>query len=208
LVASHLLDLDEDNDATVIAIYAQYVGVLVLKQSFVGFTVVLALFASPARAETLSGIVIGVADGDTITVLDDRLHQHKVRLAGIDAPEKGQDFGQRSKQNLAAMAHGRQVMVEGHKIDRYGRFVGKVMVGGTDVNLRQIEMGLAWHYKAYEREQTPDDRDAYAAAENAAKGLRTGLWSLPSAQSPWEYRRRRATAPSDSLADPARAVLQ
>jgi endonuclease YncB( thermonuclease family) len=130
----------------------------VLKQSIVGITVVLALFASPARAESLSGIVIGVADGDTITVLDDRLQQHKVRLAGIDAPEKGQDFGLRSKQNLSSMTYRMQAVVEGKKIDRYGRLVGKVLVGGMDVDLKQIEAGMAWFYRAYEREQPVMDR--------------------------------------------------
>lgn len=142
-----------------------------------------------AHAETFTGTVVGVADGDTITVLDNQFHQHKVRLVGIDAPEKKQDYGQRSKQNLAVMVFGRSVSIESRKADRYGRMVGKVIVDGTDVNLRQVEAGLAWHYKTYEREQEPGDRAAYAAAETAARADRRGLWAIPAAQPPWEFRR-------------------
>jgi hypothetical protein len=99
-----------------------------------------------------------VADGDTITVLDENRHQHKIRLAGIDAPEKAQDFGQRSKQSLSDQAYRQHVMVETGKTDRYGRLVGKVLVNGQDVNLEQVRRGMAWHYKAYQREQAPADR--------------------------------------------------
>lgn len=80
----------------------------------------------------------------------------------------------------------------GAKFDRYGRLVGKVTVGGTDVNLRQLDAGMAWHFKAYTREQSPLDRETYAAAENAAKGALRGLWALPSPTPPWEFRRRGA----------------
>jgi endonuclease YncB( thermonuclease family) len=152
---------------------------------------VLASAVQSACAESITGVVVGVADGDTLTVLDDHQLQHKVRLAGIDAPEKGQDFGQRSKQNLSAMTYRMQVVVEGKKLDRYGRFVGKVLVHGVDVNLKQVEDGMAWHYKAYEREQTPEDRLAYDTAEDAAKSLRKGLWSMNGAQPPWVFRRSR-----------------
>jgi endonuclease YncB( thermonuclease family) len=135
--------------------------------------------------------VVGVADGDTITVLDDRLQQHKVRLAGIDAPEKAQDFGQRSRQSLAVLTFARRVSVQAAKKDRYGRWVGKVTVSGSDASLRQIEAGLAWHYRAYQREQERDDRLAYAAAENVARGSKTGLWAMPRPVPPWEFRARK-----------------
>jgi len=102
---------------------------------------------------------------DTLTILDAGKSQHKGRLAEIDAPEKRQDFGERAKQSLSGMTFGRLVTVDGHKTDRYGRLVGKVKIGQTDLNLRQIELGFAWHYKAYEREQSAGDRIAYAAAE-------------------------------------------
>jgi endonuclease YncB( thermonuclease family) len=178
-----------------------------IRQVLIGVIASVAVITT-AWAETISGVVVGVADGDTITVLDDKHIRHKVRLAGIDAPEKGQDFGQRSKQNLAIMAHGRQVMVEGHKIDRYGRFVGKVMVGGKDVNLGQIEVGLAWVYRAYEREMSLVDVATYRAAEIAAKGRKNGLWGMSDPQPPWEFRQGRATGARHHLADPDAAVIE
>jgi len=118
---------------------------------------------APARAaaDTLTGKVVSVADGDTLTVLVERT-MVRVRVAGIDAPEKGQPFGQVSKQGLSTCAFGQQVDVEWHKVDRYSRTVGKVMVGAIDCGLRQIEQGLAWHSKAYAREQAAGDRDTYA----------------------------------------------
>jgi len=80
---------------------------------------------------------------------------------------------------------------EWDKMDRYGRKVGKVLLGGQDANLRQIQRGLAWHYKAYEQEQTPSDRKAYATAENEAKAAKVGLWKDVAAQPPWEFRRNK-----------------
>ena len=89
---------------------------------------VLLMVSIGASAETLTGMVVGVADGDTITVLDANREQHKIRVAGIDAPEKAQPFGQRSKESLSAMVFGKEVDVQWHKHDRYQRIVGKVMV--------------------------------------------------------------------------------
>ena len=83
---------------------------------------------------------------------------------------------------------GKAVLVVYNKKDRYGRTIGKVMLGGTDANLEQIKAGLAWHYKAYEREQSAEDRAAYAAAELVARSARLGLWSEGNAVPPWEWR--------------------
>lgn len=94
---------------------------------------------------TITGEVIGISDGDTITILDPQRVQHRVRLAGIDAPERHQDFGNRSKQSLSAMAYRQQATVETNKTDRYGRLVGKVVINGEDVNLHQVRRGMAWH---------------------------------------------------------------
>ena len=153
----------------------------------------LAVLSATAGADTLSGKVVGVADGDTLTVLVEQRTVH-VRIAGIDAPEKGQPFGQVSKQGLSKCAYGNQVEVEWHKKDKYGRTVGKVTAGTIDCGLRQIEQGLAWHYKAYVKEQAPSDRTAYAHAEEAAREARAGLWSEAAPVAPWEYRHmRRAT---------------
>ena len=88
----------------------------------------LLLAASPASAGVLEGRVIGIADGDTLTVLTSSQTQVKVRLAGIDAPERGQPFGARAKQNLARLTFGNPVEIRWHKPDRYGRLVGQVWV--------------------------------------------------------------------------------
>jgi endonuclease YncB( thermonuclease family) len=149
-----------------------------------------------AQAETFQGRVVGVADGDTITVLDADNTQHKVRLSGIDAPEKAQAYGQRSKQSLSGLVFGKSVVVETTKRDRYGREVGKVLADGLDVNLEQVNRGLAWHYKAYQREQPPADRTTYSEAEQAAREARTGLWQDPEPVPPWEFRHGPSKAPA------------
>lgn len=150
----------------------------------------LLLLSLHAHADLLLGKVINVADGDTITVLDDTNTQHKIRLAGIDAPEKRQAFGNVSKQSLADMVAGQSVAVEWVKADRYGRKVGKVLLAGLDANLVQIERGLAWHYKQYQREQSPADQQSYAAAEIEARAARQGLWRDLEQVPPWEFRHK------------------
>lgn len=114
----------------------------------------LTLCCAISHAATIKGKVVAVADGDTITVLDANKVQHKIRLAGIDAPEKTRPFGQASRQSLSDLVHGKTVTVDTEKADRYGREVGKILVDGMDANLAQVKRGLAWHYKAYAREQT------------------------------------------------------
>ncbi|WP_153130491.1 thermonuclease family protein [Dechloromonas hortensis] len=141
-----------------------------------------------ALSETYGASVVGVSDGDTITVLDSSNTQHKVRLAGIDAPEKSQAFGQRARDGLSALVFGKPVVVDSNKRDRYGREIGKVIVGGQDANLSQVRMGLAWHYKAYEKEQSTTDRAAYAQAEIAARSRRAGLWQESKPTPPWDFR--------------------
>lgn len=133
--------------------------------------------------------VIAVSDGDTITVLDSKKQQHKIRLAGIDAPEKTQAFGQKSKESLSAMISGHKVDVVLGKTDRYGRNISKVLSDGVDVNLEQIKAGLAWHYKQYEKDQPTEDRVSYAKAETDAAANKLGLWIDPNPTPPWEFRR-------------------
>ena len=142
------------------------------------------------QAETLLGKVVNVADGDTITVLDADKVQHKIRLAGIDAPEKKQAFGQRSKQNLSDLVFDKTVTVETYKRDKYKREVGKVLLEGVDANLVQVQRGMAWHYKAYEREQPVIDRKVYADAETEARTARRGLWADAEPVPPWDFRHK------------------
>lgn len=148
------------------------------------------LLALGCDAATIAGRVVGVSDGDTITVLDADKTQHKIRLAGIDAPEKKQPFGQRSKESLSELVFSKNVTVETDKRDRYGREVGKVLVDGLDANLEQVQRGFAWHYKAYEREQSAIDRQVYADAENEARAVRRGLWADVAPVPPWDFRHK------------------
>lgn len=141
------------------------------------------------QAATIEGQVVGVADGDTVTVLDANKVQHKVRLSGIDAPEKKQAFGQRAKDSLSDLVFNKQVSVETDKKDRYRREVGKILVDGADANLAQVTRGFAWHYKTYEREQSVDDRKLYNFAESEARAARRGLWRDVAPIPPWDFRR-------------------
>ena len=161
-----------------------------------------ALVASAASAQDILCRVVGVTDGDTVTVLDAAKAQHKVRLAGIDAPEKAQPFGERSKENLSRLVFGRDVRVDWRKTDRYGRLVGTVWVVSPDMpcrdkpdspktldaGLAQLTVGLAWHYKKYAHEQEPQQRGQYAFAEEEARAKRVGLWKDANPVPPWAWR--------------------
>jgi endonuclease YncB( thermonuclease family) len=155
------------------------------------------LLGSEALARDITGRVVGVADGDTLTILDSSQGLTKIRLHQIDAPEKKQDFGQRSKQSLSDLTYGKQVRVEVFNTDKYGRTVGKILVNGQDVNLEQVKRGMAWVYVKYASEP------AYFAAERTAKAGRVGLWNQPNPIPPWEFRhpdRVKAPAKSPALA--------
>ncbi len=117
------------------------------------FLVFLSLTAS---ADTLTGKVVKITDGDTLYVLDANYKEHKIRLAGIDAPEGKQAYGLASRKHLISIVAGKQVTVEYQKRDRYGRIVGKVLLDGIDACLEQVKAGFAWHYKKYQHEQSPE----------------------------------------------------
>lgn len=153
--------------------------------------VVLALVAITASADTITGRVVGIADGDTLTLLDAANTQYKIRLSGIDSPEKGQPFGQVCKRSLSDLAYDRVAVVESTKLDRYGRVIGKVLVNNQDVNLEQVRRGCGWHYKKYQDEQILDDRLSYNSAEESAKSRKVGLWTDHEPVPPWEWRKAR-----------------
>lgn len=138
-----------------------------------------------ASAFAFRARVVGVTDGDTITVLDEQNVQHKIRLAEIDAPERGQPWGDRSKQALSALVFGKTVSVQQTDTDRYGRIVAHVFSDGRDVNREMVEQGAAWAYRQYLTDET------LIATEARARQSRTGLWSMSDAQTvaPWEWRR-------------------
>ncbi len=152
--------------------------------------VICGLFASLSLADTLHGRVVAVADGDTLTILDASNQQFKIRLTGIDAPEKKQPFGQVSKQHLASMVFGKPVAVEWFKKDKYQRTLGKILLDGRDVNREQIKSGMAWHYKKYEKEQPKEDRQPYSDAETEARQRMIGIWGDAAPVPPWEFRHR------------------
>ncbi len=141
------------------------------------------LVSSPALAYEAK--VVGVTDGDTIKVLKDN-RTVKIRLHGLDCPEKKQAFGTKAKQYTSEMVYGKTVEVNATDKDRYGRTVAWVYVDGQNLNLALVKAGLAWHYKRYSSDQ------ALAEAEVEARKGKVGLWSDPHAIPPWEFRRSKA----------------
>ena len=131
-----------------------------------------------------------VADGDTVTILSGGSAQHKIRLYGIDAPESHQAFGQKSRERLAHYVSGKDVAVKWKSEDKYGRILGTVWLGSTDINLQMLRDGFAWHYKRF------DSNPVYAAAESEARAARRGLWADPNPIPPEQFRHNgRAGAP-------------
>ena len=147
------------------------------------FTVALAasLALSPLAWADFTGKVVAVADGDTITVLRDK-EQVKVRLAEIDAPEKAQPFGNKSKQALSALVYGKAVLVVEQGHDRYKRTIGRVYQDDVDVNAEQVKQGMAWVYRKYSKDVS------LLPLENEAKAQRLGLWVDSEPVPPWEWR--------------------
>lgn len=151
--------------------------------------IALLLGAQVAHAERLAGRVVGIQDGDTLTLLDGNRRELRIRLAGIDAPEARQRYGQAARRALSAEAFGKEASANCPKTDKYGRKVCVVTVGGRDVGLALLEAGAAWHFKAFAQEQSPSDRVRYARAEEDARRRRAGLWEDPEAVPPWDWRR-------------------
>src|SRR4030095_16226541 len=161
--------------------------------------------SATAQPRIITGKVVGVSDGDTVTVLDEQKRQHKIRLDGIDAPEASQDCGSRAKQSLSDLVFGKTVTVISSKKDRYGRTLGKVMIDRRDINLEQIRRGFAWFYLYYAKELRPEDAVEYEKAENVAKAGKLGLWTDPAPTPPWDFRRGK-TAKTQGLKPAAKAI--
>jgi len=156
----------------------------------VRFLVVLGLLLQTEQilADTITGRVVGISDGDTITILDSAKTRHIVRLAGIDAPESKQAFGQASKKHLSGLVFDRDVTLDCGKIDKYRREVCVVFVDGQDANLAQVKAGMSWWYRKYKKEQTVQQRTDYETAEAVAKTDRVGLWQDTDPVPPWDWR--------------------
>ncbi|WP_246167820.1 thermonuclease family protein [Propionivibrio limicola] len=145
--------------------------------------------------------VVGVTDGDTLTCLTEEKQQIKVRLAQIDAPEKAQPFGQRSKQALSDLVFQKDVVLEKETTDKYGRMVAKVLKDGKDVNLEMVRQGMAWVYDQYAH-----DRE-YFAIQQVAKSSRAGLWSDVDPVRPSDWRHGGGSASLQKASAAAPAVL-
>jgi micrococcal nuclease len=156
--------------------------------------VLILALAAPALAAkphyTFSGQVVKVVDGDTLTVLDKTHAQHRIRLAGIDAPERGQAFGTMAREALAAKLFRREVRVEVIDADRYGREVGRVSLSHRFINAEMVREGFAWRYPQWAR---PGE---FVAAEAEARSHRRGLWAQRNPVPPWEFRKLKRTGPN------------
>ena len=155
-------------------------------------------------ASCLDAEVVGIADGDTVTLLVEkagRPSQTRLRLTEIDTPERGQPWGTRARQALADKVFRQQVRVLSEGEDRYGRLLGKIYLDGRDINREMVREGHAWAYRQYLSDESLLDD------ERRARQAGAGLWSLPQAQHvpPWQWRRgtRVANTPATASAPPA-----
>lgn len=150
------------------------------------FLIAAVLWGSGVYGAEILGRVVGVSDGDTITVLDEMdKGRFRVRLFGVDAPEKRQAYGNKAKNYLSSLIFGKRVSVRFASVDRYGRIVGRIYLEKKDICLAMIAAGFAWHYIHF------DKSPAYAAAEKKARAGRLGLWSDRSPVPPWDFRRQK-----------------
>lgn len=147
---------------------------------FITIVLVFAAVAAPALPENT---VIGITDGDTVKIMGADAQPFKVRLKGIDAPERGQPYARKSKKALSDLIYKKQVKIRGNKKDRYGRTLARLYVDDLDVSAEMVRQGAAWVYRKYTK-----DPILYAA-EDEAKAHKRGLWTLPDPLPPWEYRR-------------------
>lgn len=139
---------------------------------------------SMAQAETFDGTVVGIADGDTLIVLNNDQQEVKIKLAEIDAPEKRQAFGARSKQSLSDLCFGKQAEITPIHKDRYQRTAARVKCSGVDANIEQVKRGMAWVYPRH-----VEDHSLYVM-QKEAKVAKRGLWADSSPTAPWEFRKR------------------
>ncbi|GAB6008977.1 thermonuclease family protein [Dysgonomonas reticulitermitis] len=134
---------------------------------------------------TISGKVVSVADGDTMTILTADKKQIKIRMLGIDAPERGQDFGTVARQQLNNLCYGKTVIVEKKDEDQYGRVLGVVYVDGMNVNEYMVRNGLAWYYRHFVNDPRLDSLELLARKE------KVNIWSMKNPMPPYEFRKSR-----------------
>lgn len=158
-----------------------------------------ALLALPCQARVLEGRVIGISDGDTLTLRAGQ-NNYKIRLAQIDAPEKKQAYGQRSKVSLSELAFGQNVIADIETKDKYGRLVATIWAQEINVNLEQVRRGMAWVYVQYAHSADMLD------AQRTARSAKRGLWADRKAIAPWDWRQSQRV-PTDGLPSLTRDLL-
>ena len=141
------------------------------------------IFNLSAQAETIQGLVVKIADGDTLTLLTSSNEKIKVRLAGIDTPERKQPFGGEAKQALSKLVFQKKALIEVETKDRYGRTVGIVFVDGQNINYELVKQGMAWVYRKYTNDEILYELEAQA------KTKKTGLWADAKPIAPWSWRK-------------------
>ena len=146
---------------------------------------------STEPAETIKGKVVSVADGDTMTILTDSKERIKVRLYGIDAPEKGQDFSSKARTYLNDLCYGKTVKVKKKGIDQYDRVLGIVYLDELNLNREMVKEGLAWYYNHYVEDPVLEE------LEKTARQQKLNIWSLKSPTPPYEYRKKQRSERSD-----------
>jgi endonuclease YncB( thermonuclease family) len=173
-----------------------------MKRCWSAFTAVLCLLTSFAAHSfnapgmtTVTGVIQRVIDGDTVIMRTAAGANIVVRLAGIDAPELTMPHGQDSRRALRDLVADRALVIQLHKRDRYGRWVGVLWLDATDVNLQMVSLGWAWHYRRYAAQQQGEDALRYVNAEFAARHARSGLWGDDAPTPPWAWRQQ-CRAPS------------
>lgn len=142
------------------------------------------LFPVLLSAHTLKGKIVRVSDGDTVVLLDSNNKQHKIRLDGIDAPEKGQAYGNKSKEYLSSLIAGKTVIVEYEKKDMYKRILGTIFYQGKNINEEMVRSGYAWTYYYNKSKRMLELQD------NAKKGNK-GLWKDKNPINPYHYRKNK-----------------
>ena len=131
----------------------------------------------------IHGKVVKIADGDTFTMVFENDFEVRVRLNGIDCPERSQPFSKKAKQTLSDFIFGKMVVVQYTKKDSYGRVIGDVFVDDLHINNEMVKLGMAWHYKRFSHDIQLD------SLENDARNNKIGLWSEKSPIPPWEWRK-------------------
>ena len=157
------------------------------------FLVVLLAAVPSAFAQRFPVTVVGVSDGDTFTVINRDKLQLRIRVYGIDAPEKGQAFGNRAKQALSSYIAGREIEIDVQSQEKWGRFVARVYTPeGEDVALLMLRDGMAWHYAHF------GGTAAYKEAQEAARAEKAGLWADPAPVAPWDFRKKAGSGQQES----------